>query len=231
MGLALLELTRRQFTLEAETEQLLSASSGMLSGHLRIASDSPFLVIPLLEVFSRQHPKVKLSMSFGNTATVMHQLIEHKADIGIMPERSTDPRLMTLPMKKDRIICFVSKGHPWSIRHSIELGELKTERMIVRERGSHTQFLIEQELQRQRIVPRQRIEIGSREGMRETVAHGLGVGFIQEGELTDDIRLHPLTIRHSTLQVTEYVSCLKEARDIPIIKAFFDIQRKEFPSR
>ena len=87
MGRALLELTRRQYAMEVETKQLLSSSQGMLNGQLRIAADSPFLIMPLVKEFSSQHPGIKLGMNFGNTQWVIRQLLEGEVDIGIMPER------------------------------------------------------------------------------------------------------------------------------------------------
>ena len=68
MGRALLQLTRRQHATEVEMEQLLSSSRGMLNGQLRIAADSPFLIMPLVKNFSSQHPGIKVAMDFGTVA-------------------------------------------------------------------------------------------------------------------------------------------------------------------
>ena len=76
MGRALLEMTRKQHATEVEMEQLLSSSRGMLSGHLRIAADSPFLIMPLVKDFASQHPSIKVAIDFGNTQWVSQQLIE-----------------------------------------------------------------------------------------------------------------------------------------------------------
>jgi aminoethylphosphonate catabolism LysR family transcriptional regulator len=222
MGRELLELTRRQYTIEVETEQLLSSSQGMLNGQLRIAADSPFLIMPLVKDFSIQHPGIKLGMNFGNTRWVIEQLLEGEVDIGIMPEQSHDTRLISAPFRQDEIIFFVSKGHPWAKRRNVELAEIVDQRLIIRESGSYTRALFEQELHHRQIVSQQVLEIGSSEGLREAVALGLGVGVIQAGELTLDNRIQPVHIRDTKLQVIEYVVCLKEARLVPVIKAFLD---------
>jgi aminoethylphosphonate catabolism LysR family transcriptional regulator len=222
MGRALLELTRRQYAMEVETKQLLSSSQGMLNGQLRIAADSPFLIMPLVKEFSSQHPGIKLGMNFGNTQWVIRQLLEGEVDIGIMPERGHDARLISIPFRQDDIIFFVSKGHPWAQRRNVELAEIEDQRLIIRETGSYTRSLFEQELRRQGIVSQQVLEIGSSEGLREAVALGLGVGIIQAGELTLDNRIQPVLIRDTKLQVIEHLVCLKEAKMVPVIKAFID---------
>ena len=222
MGRALLELTRRQYAMEVETQQLLSSSQGMLSGQLRIAADSPFLIMPLVKEFSSQHPGIRLGMNFGNTQWVIQQLLEGQVDIGIMPEPGQDARLISIPFRKDDIIFFVGKGHPWAKRRNVSLAEIEDQRLIIREAGSYTRLLFEQELHRQTIVSQQVLEIGSSEGLREAVALGLGVGIIQAGELTLDNRIQPVFIRDTKLQVIEHLVCLKEAKIVPIIKAFID---------
>jgi len=222
MGRALLELTRRQYAMEVETKQLLSSSQGMLNGQLRIAADSPFLIMPLVKEFSSQHPGIKLGMNFGNTQWVIGQLLEGEVDIGIMPERGHDARLISIPFRQDDIIFFVGKGHPWAQRRNVALTEIEDQRLIIRETGSYTRSLFEQELRHRGIVSQQVLEVGSSEGLREAVALGLGVGIIQAGELTLDNRIQPVLIRDTKLQVIEHLVCLKEAKMVPVIKAFID---------
>ena len=222
MGRALLEMTRQQYATEVEMEQLRSSSRGMLSGHLRIAADSPFLIMPLVKDFVSQHPSIKVAIDFGNTQWVSQQLIEGHSDIGIMPEPSHDERLISTSFRQDEIIFFVSTVHPWAKRRNVALREIEDQRLIIRETGSYTRSLFEQELRRQNITSQQVLEIGSSEGLREAVALGLGVGIIQAGELTLDQRIQPVNIRNTKLKVIEHLVCLKEAKLVPVIKAFIE---------
>ena len=102
------------------------------------------------------------------------------------------------------------------------LREIEDQRLIIRETGSYTRSLFEQELRRQNIISQQVLEIGSSEGLREAVALGLGVGIIQAGELTLDQRIQPVNIRNTKLKVIEHLVCLKEAKLVPVIKAFIE---------
>jgi DNA-binding transcriptional LysR family regulator len=161
-------------------------------------------------------------MNFGNTQWVIEQLLEGQVDIGIMPERIRDDRLISIPFRQDEIIFFVGKGHPWAQRRNVSLTEIEGQRLIIRETGSYTRSLFEQELRRRQINSQQVLEIGSSEGLREAVALGLGVGIIQAGELTSDNRIQPVLIRDTKLKVIEHLACLKEAQLVPVIKAFID---------
>ena len=94
----------------------------------------------------------------------------------------------------------MGKGHPLAKRPNVALAEIEDQRLIIRETGSYTRLLFEQELRRQIIVSQQVLEISSSEGLLEAVALGLGVGIIQAGELTLDNRIQLLTTIEHALQ-------------------------------
>src|SRR5207248_9015484 len=56
LGHELLILTRRLFSLEAETEQLLGAARGLRKGHLRVGADAPHHVTAALSRFTQRYP-------------------------------------------------------------------------------------------------------------------------------------------------------------------------------
>jgi len=67
------------------------------------------------------------------------------------------------------------------------------------------------------------LEIGSREGVREAVAAGLGVGIVSAFEFGDDERLCALAIDSMHIEMMEYVACLADRRDLRIVRAFLDV--------
>jgi aminoethylphosphonate catabolism LysR family transcriptional regulator len=223
LGHALLDITRRKFSLEAEAEQLLSKAKGMMSGRLRVAADGPYMVVPLLGAFCRRYPGINISMNFGNTEKVLQDLFELRADIAVFAGVDNDERLYSFPYRTDKLVIFVNREHNWSRRHSIKLEELTDQRLVVREQGSVTRSVFEQAMRQKAIQPERLLEIGSREGVREAVAAGLGIGVISEGEFGHDDRLVALEVRDADLNITEYLACLKETRPIPVVQAFFEL--------
>ena len=57
LGLKLAELSRRLFGLEEEAVEILQAHKALRTGSLRIASDGPYLAIPLVEAFKSRFPR------------------------------------------------------------------------------------------------------------------------------------------------------------------------------
>lgn len=227
LGRQLLAVTRRYFSLETEAEQLLAATSGLRGGHLRVAADAPQHVMAALSAFNRTYPSVRLSLSIGNSDEVLHQLLDHRSDVAVIAELAPDERLFVRPLRRDRLIAFVERSHPWAQRGAIALEDLAQQRLILREIGSTTRRAFEAALARSRIQVGDILEIGSREGVREAVAAGLGVGIVSAFEFGHDERLRALDIEGGRIETVEYVACLADRRQLRLVRAFLDVVHAE----
>ncbi len=229
LGRRLLEVTRRFFGLEAEAEQLLAGARGLSAGQLRVGADAPTHVMPLLAAFSRRHPGVRLSISFGNSGKVLEDLFARRSEIAVLADLPADPRIFALPLRKDRLVAFVERGHAWARRRGIQIEEVAGKRLVLREPGSTTRAIFEAALEERGIAPGEILEIGSREAVREAVAAGLGIGVVFESEFGRDPRLHALALRDATLEAVEYAACLQDRRAVRVVRAFFDLARETAP--
>jgi aminoethylphosphonate catabolism LysR family transcriptional regulator len=220
LGRQLLDVTRRYFSLETEAEQLLAATRGLRGGHLRVAADAPQHVMSALSAFNRRHPGVRLSLSIGNSDEVLHRLLDHRSDVAVVADVAADPRLFLRPLRRDHLIAFVERGHPWARRGAITVEELARQRVVLREVGSTTRRALERVLAARGVALGEVLEIGSREGVREAVAAGLGVGIVSAFEFGHDRRLRALTIVGETIETVEYVACLAERHELRLVRAF-----------
>jgi aminoethylphosphonate catabolism LysR family transcriptional regulator len=227
LGQTLLDLTRRLFSLEAEAEQILGAAKGLKRGHLRLAADAPFHVIGALSAFAKRYPGIRLSLTIGNSEEILDALVEHRADVAVLANIPEDPRVYAVPFRRDRLIAFVERDHPWAGRESVTLKELAGRRLVLREIGSTTRRLFETAMAARGLVLGEVLEVNSREAVRETVAAGLGIGVVSESEFGSDRRLVPLSIEAEELAMTEYVACLSERRDLSLVRAFLDILERQ----
>lgn len=229
LGRGLFDITRRLYALESDAEQYLAAARSLTSGQLRVGADSPYHVVKLLAVFNRRHPGVQLSFSFGNSVQVLSDLLQRRTEVAVLAELQPDTQIYAMPLRKDHLIAFVSRDHPWARRRSVKLSELSNEQLILREPGSITRAVFERGLATQGVGLGAVLEIGSREAVREAVAAGLGVGVVAESELGRDPRLHPLTLRGAKLEAVEYAACLQERHPLRVVRAFFDLIRETYP--
>ena len=227
LGRALFDITRRMFAQELEAEQLLVAARGLTSGQLRVGADAPYNVIPMLAAFNRRYPGIQLSLTFGNTGQVQEDLLRRRCDVAVLPDLEPDERLHAVPVRRDRLVAFVERGHPWAARRSIRLTELAGQRLILREPGSNTRAVLDRAMTRAAVIPKNSLEIGSREAVREAVAAGLGAGVVFESEFGRDDRLHRLTLRDVEIEAVEYAACLAERRTVRAVRAFFELVEEQ----
>ena len=223
-GRSVLDITQRLFRLEMEAEELLISARELVTGQLRVGADSPYHIIPSLAVFQARYPGIHLSISFGNSDQLLKSLLSSKCDVAVLPNiPREDARLSAVPLRPDRLVVFVNQSHAWAKRASIRLHELAEQRLVLREAGSNTRALFLDAMHKMDIPLKEVMDIGSREGVREAVAAGLGVGVVSESEFGCDNRLHALTVSDVTLEDVEYVVCLSDRRDMRVIRAFFDL--------
>jgi aminoethylphosphonate catabolism LysR family transcriptional regulator len=223
IGQNLFAITQRLFQLEVEAQSLLSGTKALLRGHLRVAADSAYHVMPILAQLKQRHGGLSFSLSIGSSATVLKQLLDYEADVAVMAKLTSDPRLHTMQFRRDHLVLFVPRGHPWSHRRRIVIGELKDQELVLRERGSITREVFEQTLAAEEVKPGVIVEVQTREGVREAVAAGFGIGVVFESEFGHDERFHMLDIAGADLGVAEYVICLQERRRLALVRAFLDI--------
>ncbi len=222
-GKRLLDVTSRIFAAEEEALDLLRGARSIQTGHLRIAADNASHVMPVLARLRAANPGITFSMSIDNSTNILQRLLDYEADLGVMARLTTDPRIFSLQLKRDRLILFVPFGHPLAARGSVAIAELQGVDIVIREPGSVTREVFEASLTRGGIRPGRLIEVQSREAVRETVAAGFGIGVIFESELGSDPAFLPVVVRDADLGVAEYVACLENRRRLANIKGFLDI--------
>jgi len=226
IGRNLLDITFRMFSLELEAVQVLSAAHALKRGHLRIGADAPYHSVPFLSAFHRRYPDLRLSMTMGNTKSLLDDLLDQRCDVAIAANVKTDSRIFALPFRQDQFIAFVDRAHPWARRRGVKLSELAGQRLLLREPTSNTRQTFDAAMAKANIVLGEVLEIGSREAIKEAVAAGLGVGIVAQSELGDDVRLKALPFEGQQITSTEFVACLQERKGSPLVKAFLAVVKE-----
>jgi DNA-binding transcriptional LysR family regulator len=102
------------------------------------------------------------------------------------------------------------------------LSSLAGQSLVLRERGSITREVIEQAMAAADIRPDAIVEVQTREGVREAVAAGFGIGAVFASELGEDRRFRRILVTDTDLNVAEYAVCLQERRRVALVRAFMD---------
>ena len=215
-------VTTRLFALQEEARALLAGEQALTRGHLRIAADSAHHVVPIMAALRKRASSVTFALAIDNSAEVLKRLLRHEADAAVMAKSVSDPRLHTVRLRSDHIVLFAPSGHALAARRRTHLSALAEQDLVLRERGSITREVLEQAMAAADIRPRTIVEVETREGVREAVAAGFGIGAVFASELGDDRRFHAIVVDDTDLAVAEYAVCLQERRKVVLVRAFMD---------
>lgn len=221
-GRQLQGITTRLFALQEEAQALLAGEQTLTRGHLRIAADSAHHVVPVMASLRQRAKSLTFALSIDNSAMVLDRLLRHEADVAVMAKSISDPRLHTVRLRTDRIELFVPTTHPWGRRVRLSLKALANQELVLRERGSITREVLEQAMASADIQPRAIVEVQTREGVREAVVAGFGIGAVFASELSDDRGLRRISVTDAGLDVAEYAVCLQERRRVALVRAFME---------
>lgn len=231
LGHRLLELTRRLFEMENEAMQLLSQSQALKLGHLKIAADASLHLIQLVSEFREQYPGISISLTIGNSGKVLGQLLDYEADIGVLANAPEDNRFLRITLRSDPLVAFVDSKHPWADRNSVSLTEFATEPLVMREDGSITRRIVEEELNRIGVDYNLAMVAEGQEATREAVAAGIGVGIVSLPEFGFDPRLKALKLKDCDRAMTESLVCLKARANLRSIHAFWTVAKEHVRRR
>lgn len=222
LGQRLFDITARLFGAADEAEALLEGARTLRRGHLRIAADSATHVMPILAALRRKHAGLTFSLKIDNSTQVLQLLADYAADIAVTARGTSDPRIHSVLLRRDRLILFAPAGHDWAGRRRVRLADLAGRDLVIRERGSITREVFEARLAEAGVKPGVLLEVQSREAVREAVAAGFGLGIVFESEFARDAGFSALEVADADVTVAEYVACLEARRRLPLVRGFFE---------
>ncbi len=161
-------------------EQQVDALKGLSRGKLRIAavSTAKYFIPRLVGSFCQQHPGIDVSLEILNRDGVVQRLRDHLDDLYIMSQPPRDMDLRDDILMPNPIVLIAAEQDPLVGRASLKLRDLHGQRFILREKGSGTRMAADAHFKSQRFRPDVRLELGSNEAVKESVAAGLGLGVI-----------------------------------------------------
>ncbi len=222
-GQRLFEITDAMLDMENRAVELLAESQALRVGHLAIAADAPFHILRVIGEFRRRYPGISVSVNLGNSEAVMAQLLDYRADIGVLANVPDDPRLRTKTLRDDPLVAVTPTNHAWAKRKAVPFEALAKENLVLRERGSSTRQLIEDEFHRRGMELNAVIEMEGRESVHEAVAAGIGVGFVSKPEFGYDTRLAMVDLKDCDLRMRESMVCLEARFATRAVAAFWEV--------
>lgn len=197
----------RVFELLTEAQEELDGLKGLIRGHIRISATTTIgiYVIPdILGEFKSGHPGIEISLTISNKEEVLRQVQAGMVDLGFAGPPVPFPEFTKHAYLEDDMVLIVSPQHQLAARDIVSTEVLTEEVFILRERGSGTREIVEEELRRAGVSLMHTMELGSTEAIKKTVAANLGISIISSRAVTLEvmvgnlcaIRVSDLNLRH-----------------------------------
>lgn len=180
-----------------EIEALLQGHAGF--GYMKIGATltvGNYLAILLVARFLQEHPESRIQLQVHNTSTIVHQIVHHELDLGMIEGETHHPDIEVQPWIADELVVFCAPGHRLAKAGNVSIAELIQEPWILREKGSGTRETFDRALRDQYSKLNVRLELEHTEAIKRAVESGLGIGCISRLALKDAFRrgsLVPLT--------------------------------------
>jgi DNA-binding transcriptional LysR family regulator len=181
-----LAITARAMVLEWQAfEQTVDELKGLSRGKLRIAvvSTAKYFVPRLIGSFCKKYPAIDVSLEILNRDGVVQRLHDNLDDLYIMSMPPADIELHDELIMPNPIVVIAATSDPLVKKGKMSLKELHDHRFILRESGSGTRMAADQYFRKKKFKPNIRLELGSNEAVKESVAGGLGIGVISRHAL------------------------------------------------
>ncbi|MCA0753928.1 LysR family transcriptional regulator [Paenibacillus sp. N4] len=219
-GRALMPYAQRSIDLIRDTDQAMSSFTKQLKGRLQLGSSltiGEYILPRLLGPFGQEYPHISISMKVMNTSQIMEDILNHQLNFGLIEAPVNHPDMHMEAVMSDELKLIVSKDHPLAERASVSLEEVMEYPFVLREQGSGTRLVMEEQLKKKKIDPASMkivMELGSTGAVKSAVEAGLGISFVSTSSVKHEVALgliRTIKIADTTFQRQFYSMYLKSA--------------------
>jgi molybdate transport repressor ModE-like protein len=172
--------------IEEELDALRGAQTGTLS--LAASTTMGTYVMPyILQCFAEKHPGVDVDIAVGSSAWVVDRVAKREFSLGIAGELELPDVVRAQPFLDDELVGIATPGRVTLRRGKASVAELERWTLLVGESGSSTRTVAERHLARAGYHPANRWELDSNEAVKRSVQAGLGIGFVSQLVVSDEL--------------------------------------------
>ena len=207
--------------------QELAALQGLEKGSLKVAtlSTAKYFIPRLLGNFCTDHPGIETALFIGNREALLERLVNNQDDLYILGQPPEHMQVIAESFADNPVVVVVRPDHPLLSEKNIEPSRLRDASFISREPGSGTRLAAEKFFEQHGIVLKTRMEFGSNEAVKQSVAGGLGIAVLSASTIRAELsskELAILDVQGFPLKRKWYAVHLAGKQLSPIVKAFME---------
>ncbi|MFF2155707.1 selenium metabolism-associated LysR family transcriptional regulator [Paenibacillus chitinolyticus] len=200
-GRTLIPYARKCVELIRETENAMTGFTAMAEGRLQLGASltmGEYILPRLLGPFRKEYPNISVAMKVMNTTQILDEIFAHQLTFGLVEAPIQHPDVHTEAILSDELKLIVPAGHPLAEMETIRMEDVFRYPFVLREEGSGTRRVMEEELERMGIACSGMdivMELGSTGAIKSAVEAGLGISILSQSSVKHEVRLGILKIK------------------------------------
>ena len=216
------DLADRMVALESEVSERLEGFSSMKNGRLNVIGNAPQPALRIIAKFRQRFPDIHVNFSLFDWTTATNMLRARLADVGLITDPPVSDLWERIFVERSDYVLYCPIGHHLAERDSISLKDLRSETLIVPEKGSLTRKLLDDACRKHQIKLTRTATMTSFPLMYEAVLQGVGVAiFLRDSSLIKnaaiEIPIHELDQTHET-----YLIATKDRVRLKLVSALIE---------
>jgi len=194
-GRALLLPARQALQAERGARMAVQELSGLLRGTLVVGGSTipaSYILPDLFGKFHKEHPGVSLRLVTGDSREILEQVRHATIEVGIIGAAPDGTDVKSAKFGEDNLTLVVAPDHPMAGRSHVQGPDLLQYPFVMREEGSGTRAATVQALRKllgSDSLAKLAIacEVGSAEAQKAAVRAGLGLAFVSNLAIRDEL--------------------------------------------
>ena len=159
-------------------------------GVIRVGATSTLgnaLLPGILKEFRREHPALQVRARISNGSRLQQALVDNRLDFALIEGEIQDESLCVQPIAQDRLVLILPPEDPRRNCENLEIRDLAADPLILREEGSMGRTLVDRVFATHNLPVVPIIESVSTQAIVRAVHEGLGISFLPENLVRQDI--------------------------------------------
>ena len=192
-GQVLLKYSTQILSIENKINYDISQLKNKYTGGLKIGASTTigqYVLPPVLALFNKKYPEIKISLSNNNTQVIEKSLIDGLIDIGVVEGNSKNKQLKYIPFLKDEIVAIAHTSQKLSQLEELSLEEFVSTPLVLREIGSGSLEVISDKLKEHNIRIKDLnilMNLGSTESIKSFLANSNSLGLISINAISNEL--------------------------------------------
>ncbi|MCM2677607.1 LysR substrate-binding domain-containing protein [Alkalicoccobacillus plakortidis] len=171
------------------TQETLYQKKKQAAGLIRIGTSftiGEYILPQIIANLRADHPLIEISITMGNTQSVIDAVRSFEADIGFVEGQTSSKEVILTPFKEDRLRVVRSGKINASQIQSID--DLHDQTWVIREPGSGTRHSFDHLIKTNHIRLGSTIVFSSTHGIKESVKNNLGLALLSETTMHEELQ-------------------------------------------